>query len=154
MCICVDSNFFFYFKKVNCKYLLLTPCFVFLNWKLQSPSFPVLYISSSLSNSSLLFIFIIAYFILYCVFNSVSLQTATAKIYKVKWKSLSHVRLFAIPWTTVQGILQAKILEWVAFPSLGDLPNPGIEPRSPACGQILYQLSHKGSLISGTCRGR
>ena len=32
----------------------------------------------------------------------------------------------------VHGILQARILEWVAFPSPGDLPNPGIEPRSPA----------------------
>ena len=32
---------------------------------------------------------------------------------------------------TVHGILQARILEWVAFPSPGDLPNPGIEPRSP-----------------------
>ena len=30
---------------------------------------------------------------------------------------------------TVHGILQARILEWVAFPILGDLPNPGIEPR-------------------------
>ena len=29
------------------------------------------------------------------------------------------------------GILQARILEWVAFPSPEDLPNPGIEPRSP-----------------------
>ena len=29
-------------------------------------------------------------------------------------------------------ILQASILEWVAFPSPGDLPNPGIKPRSPA----------------------
>ena len=29
------------------------------------------------------------------------------------------------------GIIQARILEWVAFPSPGDLPNPGIEPRSP-----------------------
>ena len=29
-----------------------------------------------------------------------------------------------------------------------DLPNPGIEPRSPACRQIPYQLSHKGSLIT------
>ena len=29
------------------------------------------------------------------------------------------------------GILQARILEWVApFPSPGDLPNPGTEPRS------------------------
>ena len=33
---------------------------------------------------------------------------------------------------SVHGILQASILEWVAFPSLGDLPNPGIESRSPA----------------------
>ena len=33
---------------------------------------------------------------------------------------------------TVHGILQARILEWEPFPSPGDLPNPGIEPRSPA----------------------
>ena len=42
---------------------------------------------------------------------------------------------------TVRGILQARILEWVAF-HFSDLPNPGIEPRSPA---LNYQLSHKGS---------
>ena len=30
---------------------------------------------------------------------------------------------------TVYGILQVRILE--SFPSPGDLPNPGIEPRSP-----------------------
>ena len=29
------------------------------------------------------------------------------------------------PWN-----LQARILEWVAFPFSGDLPNPGVEPRS------------------------
>ena len=28
------------------------------------------------------------------------------------------------------GILQARILEWVAMPSSRDLPNPGIKPRS------------------------
>ena len=31
----------------------------------------------------------------------------------------------------VHGILQARILVWVACPFSGDLPNPGIEPRSP-----------------------
>ena len=33
---------------------------------------------------------------------------------------------------TVHGILHARILEWIAFTSPGDVPNPGIEPRSPA----------------------
>ena len=33
---------------------------------------------------------------------------------------------------TVHGILQARMLEGVSFPSAGDLPNPGVEPRSPA----------------------
>ena len=33
------------------------------------------------------------------------------------WKLLSCIRLFATPWTvTVRRILQARILEWVAFP--------------------------------------
>ena len=32
----------------------------------------------------------------------------------------------------VHGILQARILEWVVFPSPGDLPNPGTEPRYPS----------------------
>ena len=33
--------------------------------------------------------------------------------------------------SSVHGILQARILEWVAI-SLGDVPDPGVEPRSPA----------------------
>ena len=33
---------------------------------------------------------------------------------------------------TVHGILQARILEQVAFPFSRDLPDPGIEPGSPA----------------------
>ena len=32
---------------------------------------------------------------------------------------------------TVHGILQTRILEWVAFPFSKDLPNTGIKPRSP-----------------------
>ena len=32
---------------------------------------------------------------------------------------------------TVHGILQARLLEWVAFPFSRDLPNPGIKPMSP-----------------------
>ena len=35
------------------------------------------------------------------------------------------------PDSSVHEILQERILEWVAFPSLGDFPDPGIEPTSP-----------------------
>ena len=34
------------------------------------------------------------------------------------------------PGSSVHGILQARILEWVAMLSSGDLSNPGIEPAS------------------------
>ena len=35
------------------------------------------------------------------------------------------------PGSSVHGILQGRTLEWVAIPSPGDLPNPGIESASP-----------------------
>ena len=35
------------------------------------------------------------------------------------------------PSSSIHGILQARILEWVAIPSAGDLPDPGIKPGSP-----------------------
>ena len=44
---------------------------------------------------------------------------------------------------SVHGILQAKILEWGAISSPGDLPDPGIKPRLLHCKQILYHLSHQ-----------
>ena len=36
------------------------------------------------------------------------------------------------PGSSDHGILQARILEWVAFPSPGVPPKPGIEPASSA----------------------
>ena len=38
----------------------------------------------------------------------------------------------SLPGSSVHGILQARILSRLSFPSPGDLPDPGIEPRSPA----------------------
>ena len=48
------------------------------------------------------------------------------------WKSLSRVWLFATPWT-IQFMDFSRPEYWSEqpFPSPGDLPNPGIEPRSP-----------------------
>ena len=38
----------------------------------------------------------------------------------------------SVPGSSVHGILQARVLEWVAISFSGDLPDPGIEPWSPA----------------------
>ena len=54
-----------------------------------------------------------------------------------KAKSLSHVRLFATPWTIAyeappsMGFSRQEYWSGLPFPSLGDLPDPGIKPGSP-----------------------
>ena len=56
---------------------------------------------------------------------------------KVKMKSLSRVRLFATPWTVAyqappsMGFSRQQYWSGLPFPSPGDLPDPGIEPRCP-----------------------
>ena len=53
-------------------------------------------------------------------------------------RPLSRVQLFVTPWTvTYQALLSIGFSRqeyWIGlpFPSPGDLPDPGIEPRSPA----------------------
>ena len=49
-----------------------------------------------------------------------------------KSESLSHVGLFATPWS-IQPMEFSRPECWSGqhFPSPGDLPNPGIKPRSP-----------------------
>ena len=39
---------------------------------------------------------------------------------------------YSPPDSSVRWILQARTLEWLPFPSPGNLPDPGIEPGSPA----------------------
>ena len=53
--------------------------------------------------------------------------------WKSKWKAFSRVQLFATPWTK-QPMEFPRPEYWSGypFPSPGDLPNPGIEPRPPA----------------------
>ena len=57
----------------------------------------------------------------------------------------------ATPWTVAcQAPLSMRFSRqeyWsgLPFPSPGGLPDPGIEPRSPALQQILSQLSYNGS---------
>ena len=58
-------------------------------------------------------------------------------MFEVKWKSLSRAQLFATPWTIVCQTLSMEFSRpeyWSGkpFPSPGDFPKTGIEPRSPA----------------------
>ena len=59
-------------------------------------------------------------------------QTTAANM-NFEVKSLSRVRLFATPWT-IQSMEFSRPEYWsgYTFPSPGDLPNPGMEPRFPA----------------------
>ena len=56
----------------------------------------------------------------------------------MKVKSLSRVRLFATLWTVghqappSMGFSRQEYWSGLPFPSPGDLPDPGIKPRSPA----------------------
>ena len=54
----------------------------------------------------------------------------------------------SLPGSTVYGILQARILEWVAIPSIRF--NPGIEPVSPALQVDSLPLSHREALPIGS----
>ena len=60
------------------------------------------------------------------------------EIWGWKWKLLSHVWLFATPWTVAcqvplsMDFSRPEYWNGQPFPSPGDLPNTGIEPRSPA----------------------
>ena len=45
---------------------------------------------------------------------------------------------------TVHGILQARILEWVAFPFSRGSSNPGIEPRSPTLQEYSLPAEAQG----------
>ena len=51
---------------------------------------------------------------------------------------------YSLPCSSVHGILQVRILGWVAMIPPGDLPNPGIKPMSlmsPALAAGLFNTS-------------
>ena len=54
---------------------------------------------------------------------------------------------------TVHGILLVRILDWVGFPSPRELPNPGVEPRSPAlqADSLPSELPGKPNMLEGIC---
>ena len=65
---------------------------------------------------------------------------------------LSHVWPFATPWTVASqaplsmGFSRQEYWNELQCSPPGDLPNPGIKPSLPHFRQILYCLSHQGSI--------
>ena len=70
-----------------------------------------------------------------------------------KMKSFSHVRLFASPWTVACqappsiGFSRQEYWSGLSFPSPGDLPDPGIEPGSPALHANFLPSEPPGSPV-------
>ena len=76
----------------------------------------------------------------------------------LKVKSLSRVRLFAIPWTVGYqappslGFSRQEYWSGLPFPSPGDLPNPGIEPGSSVLQADALPSEPPGKSSSKICR--
>ena len=79
---------------------------------------------------------------------------------KVKVKLLSRVRLFATPWTVAyqappsMGSSRQECWSGLPFPSPGDLPDPGIEPGSPALQADVLLSEPPGTTSNGLIRVR
>ena len=51
---------------------------------------------------------------------------------------------YSPPGSSYHGISQARTLEWVAFPSPGDLPDPMIQPVSLVLASIFFTGEPQG----------
>ena len=71
----------------------------------------------------------------------------------MKVKLLSHVQLFATPWTVAyqappsMGFSRQEYWSGLLFPSPGDLTDPGIEPGPPALRADALTSEPLGKLL-------
>ena len=74
-----------------------------------------------------------------------------------KVKALSRVQLFATPWTAAyqaplsMGFSREEYWSGLPFPSPGYLPNPAIEPRSPALQADALPSESPGKPVGQHC---
>ena len=69
-------------------------------------------------------------------------ESEVAQSYPTLWDLVDC----SLPGSSVHGIFQARILEWVAFPFQGIFLTQGSNLGLPHCRQMLYHLSHEGNL--------
>ena len=90
--------------------------------------------------SSYLFVVVLMYTVqVWCLVSSLALFSLPTECeFKCVCQSLSRVWLFATPWTAVRRaplsmrFSRQEYWSGLPCPPPGDLPDPGIEPRSPA----------------------
>ena len=76
------------------------------------------------------------YIYIYPYVNSAAMSIGACDLFKMKL--LSRVQLFVTPWAVAyqappsMGFSRQEYWSRLPFPSPGDIPDPGIEPRSPA----------------------
>jgi len=69
---------------------------------------------------------------------------------KGKGKSLSRVQLFSTPWTVAHhaplsmGFSRQEYWSELPFPSPGNLPNPGMQPKSPTLAGTFFTSEPPG----------
>ena len=63
--------------------------------------------------------------------------------------TLCNAMDYSPPGSSVHGIFQARILEWAAISSSGDLPDAGTEPASPALAGGYFTTESLGKPNSG-----
>ena len=109
--------------------LILTPfLYSTLQWNLKSFLFiyclhflpPSLY--ASISSSVKMSVFVLTIWVIL----KIALPCLVAQSWLTLWDTMDCIP----PGSSAIGILQVIILEWVACPPSGDLPDPGVQPRS------------------------
>ena len=106
-----------------CAFLYHDPYFLLLSgsWWTQTLSHPHLWPNQASENSNL------------CLYTSPSCWPLKKEREVAQLcPTLCDPMDCSLPGSSVRGIFQARILEWVAISFTKDLPKPVIEPRSPA----------------------
>ena len=79
--------------------------------------------------------------------SDLSLYTCACSVAKL-CLTLCDPMDYSPPGSSVRGISQARILECVAIPSPGNLPEPGMEPSSPALAGGFYTTELRGKPVA------
>ena len=121
-------------------------CGIIVPWPGIEPTFPCIAVRIpnhwTIREAHLLYVFVI-YFLRWGywvqVFESAALLYCAKSLQSCP--TLCDPMDGSLPGSSGHGILQARILVWVAVPSPGDLPDPQMEPvslKSPALGGRLF----------------